>query len=1049
MWLVKIALSRPYTFIVLALAIFIISPIVVLRTPVDIFPNINIPVIAVAWNYTGLNPEEMEGRVTTVFERALTTTVENIAHIESTTLNGVSIIKVFLQPTANLATANAQVTAISQTLLRGLPPGTQPPIILNYSASSVPVLQLGLSGKGLSEQQLFDLGVNFLRTQLVTVPGAVIPFPFGGKQRQAMIYLRPDLLLSKGLAPADVLNAVTNQNLVLPSGTAKIGAFEYDVHLNAAPRTIEELNNLPIKVIGNSTIYLRDVATVSDGFPPQTNIVRQDGQRGVMFSILKAGSASTIDVVNGIRSLIPRVLQTLPPALKVTPFDDQSIFVSAAVSGVIREAVIATALTAMMILIFLGSWRSTLIIAVSIPLSILGAVIVLSFLGETINIMTLGGLALSVGILVDNATVTIENIERHIEDSHDLNAAITDGAAQIAVPSLVATLCICIVFLPMFFLSGVAKYLFVPLAEAVVFAMLWSYVLSRTLVATLAMYLLKLRAHGGPPSRNPLVRAQQAFELGFNGFRAWYRELLTMLITRRIVFIPVFFAACLASFLLAPWLGQDFFPNTDNGQIILHLRAKSGTRIEETAKLTDEVEGFVRRKLPRGEIASILDDVGLPYSIINFLYSTSGLVGAGDADIMIALKADHRPTADYVRLLRENLPRAFPGVTFYFLPADIVSQILNFGIPSPIDIQIDGADLDGNRQVADRMLDDLRKVPGIVDARVQQAFDYPAFDIAVDRTKAAQSGLSERDVATSVLNILSGSSQVTPMFFLNRQNGVNYNLTAEAPQYAMESLQSIANIPIDAVGGGGNQILGNVATINRASEMQVISHYNIRRIIDIYASVQDRDLGAVGNDVTRIVDANRNLLPRGSFVTVRGQLDTMRSSYVNLLGGLAFSIVLVYLLIVVNFQSWLDPFIIITALPAALAGIVLFLFFTGTTLSVPALMGAIMCMGVATANSILVVSFARERLAAHGDAIKASIEAAFTRLRPVLMTALAMIIGMVPMALGLGEGGEENAPLGRAVIGGLILATIATLVFVPAVFGLLHHRAAPTAPDSH
>jgi multidrug efflux pump subunit AcrB len=855
-------------------------------------------------------------------------------------------------------------------------------------------------------------------------------------------------MLSKGLAPADVLNAVTSQNLVLPSGTAKIGAFEYDVHLNAAPRTIEELNNLPIKVIGNSVIYLRDVATVSDGFPPQTNIVRQDGQRGVMFSILKAGTASTIDVVNGIRSLIPRVLQTLPPALKVTPFDDQSIFVSAAVSGVIREAVIATALTATMILIFLGSWRSTLIIAVSIPLSILGAVIVLSFLGETINIMTLGGLALSVGILVDNATVTIENIERHIEDSHDLNAAIVDGAAQIAVPSLVATLCICIVFLPMFFLSGVAKYLFVPLAEAVVFAMLWSYVLSRTLVATLAMYLLKLRAPGGPPSRNPLVRAQQGFERGFNGFRAWYRGLLTMLVARRIVFIPVFFAACLASFLLVPWLGQDFFPNADNGQIILHLRAKSGTRIEETAKLTDEVEGFVRRKLPRGEIASILDNVGLPYSIINFLYSTSGLIGAGDADIMIALKADHRPTADYVRLLRENLPRAFPGVTFYFLPADIVSQILNFGIPSPIDIQIDGADLDGNRQVADRMLNELRKVPGIVDARVQQAFDYPTFDIAVDRTKAAQTGLSERDVATSVLNILSGSSQVTPMFFLNRQNGVNYNLTAEAPQYAMQSPQSIANIPIDAVGGGGNQILGNVATIKRASEMQVISHYNIRRVIDIYASVQDRDLGAVGNDVTRIVDANRNLLPRGSFVTVRGQIDTMRSSYVNLLGGLAFSIVLVYLLIVVNFQSWLDPFIIITALPAALAGIVLFLFFTDTTLSVPALMGAIMCMGVATANSILVVSFARERLAAHGDAIKASIEAAFTRLRPVLMTALAMIIGMVPMALGLGEGGEENAPLGRAVIGGLILATIATLVFVPCVFSLLHHRAAPTAPES-
>ncbi|HUB96611.1 MAG TPA: efflux RND transporter permease subunit [Stellaceae bacterium] len=1040
MWLVKIALTRPYTFIVLALSIFIISPIVILRTPVDIFPNINIPVIAIAWTYTGLNPEEMEGRITTVFERTLTTTVDNIAHIESTTVDGISIIKVFLQPTASLQTANAQVTAISQTLLRGLPPGTQPPLIINYSASSVPVLQLGLSGKGLSEQQLFDLGVNFLRTQLVTVPGAVIPFPFGGKQRQAMIYLRPDMLLAKGLSPSDVLNAVINQNLVLPSGTVKIGALEYDVRLNSAPRSIEELNALPIKVLNGSTVYLRDVATVSDGAPPQTNIVRQDGQRGVMFSVMKAGTASTIDVVNGIRALIPRILQTLPPALKVTPLGDQSIFVRAAVTGVIREAVIATALTAAMILIFLGSWRSTLIIAVSIPLSILGAVIVLGFLGETINIMTLGGLALAVGILVDNATVTIENIERHIEEeSSDLNTAIMDGAAQIAVPSLVATLCICIVFLPMFFLNGVAKYLFVPLAEAVVFAMLWSYVLSRTLVATLAMYLLRAKAHDRPPSRNPLVQAQRAFESGFNRFRASYRAILTVLIARRIVFIPTFFIACLAAFLLAPWLGQDFFPNTDNGQMILHLRAKSGTRIEETAKLTDEVEGFVRHELPQGEITSILDDIGLPYSIINFTYSTSGLIGAGDADIIIALGPDHRPTADYVRLLRKDLPRAFPGTTFYFLPADIVSQILNFGIPAPIDVQIDGTDIDGNRKVADKMLNEVRQVPGIVDARIQQQFDYPDFNIAVDRTKAAETGLTERDVANSVVNILSGSNQVSPMFFLNPENGVNYNLTAEAPQYDMESLQNIANIPV-STNGQNSQILGNLATIGRGSEMQVISHYNIRRVIDVYASVQDRDLGAVGQDIARIVDANRSLLPRGSFVTVRGQIETMRSSYVNLLGGLAFSIVLVYLLIVVNFQSWLDPFIIITALPAALAGIVLFLFFTQTTLSVPALMGAIMCMGVATANSILVVSFARERLAVHGDAVLAAIEAAYTRLRPVLMTALAMIIGMIPMALGLGEGGEENAPLGRAVIGGLILATVATLVFVPCVFSLLHHR---------
>jgi multidrug efflux pump subunit AcrB len=1033
---------------VLALAILIISPIIVLRTPTDIFPNINIPVIAVAWGYTGLNPEEVEGRITTVFERSLTTTVDNIEHIESTTLNGQAIIKVFLQPSASLDTANAQITAISQTTLRGMPPGTLPPLIINYSASSVPILQLGLSGKGMSEQQLNDTAVNFLRTQLVTVPGAVIPYPFGGKQRQVIIALDPNLMLAKGLAPLDVLNAITSQNLVLPSGTAKIGEFEYDARLNSSPRTIAELNSLPIKQIGRSTIYLRDVATVSDGFTPQTNIVRQGGQRGVLLSILKAGTASTIDVVNGIRASLSRVAQTLPPQLKVALLSDQSIFVAAAVSGVIREALIATALTALMILIFLGSWRSTIIIAVSIPLSILGAVIVLSFLGETINIMTLGGLALSVGVLVDNATVTIENMERHLEEGHDLQTAILEGAAQIAAPSFVATLCICIVFLPMFFLNGVAKFLFVPLAEAVVFAMLWSYFLSRTLVATMAMYLLRAKAHADTPSRNPFVLAQRGFERGFNAFRDRYQALLTVLVARRIVFIPAFFIACLCAFLLIPWLGQDFFPNTDNGQMILHLRAKSGTRIEETAKLVDRVEEFVRARIPKDELANILDNIGLPYSTINTTHATSGLIGAGDADIIVALTEDHRPTADYVRRLRADLPRQFPGIMFYFLPADIVTQILNFGIPAPVDIQIEGSDLNANRQVADKILNDVRQVPGIVDARIQQAFDYPAFDIAVDRTKATQAGLSERDVANSVLNILSGSSQITPMFFLNWQNGVNYSLVAQTPQYDIASIQALQNIPISAVGGRTGQILGDVATIRRSAEMQVVSHYNITRIVDVYAAVQDRDLGGAAGDITRIVDNDRKLLPRGSFITVRGQIDTMRNSYVNLLGGLAFSIVLVYLLIVVNFQSWLDPFIIITALPGALAGIVLFLFFSHTALSVPALMGAIMCMGVATANSILVISFARDRLAEHGDAVRAAIEAGYTRLRPVLMTALAMIVGMIPMALGLGEGGEENAPLGRAVIGGLIVATVATLIFVPAVFSLLHRHATPQVGDA-
>ena len=1042
MWLVRVALSRPYTFVVLALLIFIVSPIVILRTPTDIFPNINIPVIAVAWTYTGLNPEEMEGRLTSVFERSLTTTVDNIEHIESTTINGSAVIKVFLQPTASLDTANAQITAISQTQLRNMPAGTLPPLIINYSASSVPILQLGLSGKGLSEQQLNDLAVNFVRTQLVTVPGAVVPYPFGGKQRQVMINLSARLLEAKGLAPTDVLNAVTSQNLVLPSGTAKIGQFEYDARLNGAPRTVEELNALPVKVVAGSTIYLRDVATVSDGFTPQTNVVRQDGQRGVLLSVLKAGTASTIDVVKGIRASLLRVVQTLPPELRIALLADQSVFVSSAVSGVIREAIIATALTALMILIFLGSWRSTIIIAVSIPLSILGAVIVLGFLGETINIMTLGGLALAVGVLVDNATVTIENIERHLEEGHELNAAIVNGAAQIAVPSLVATLCICVVFLPMFFLNGVAKYLFVPLAEAVVFAMLWSYLLSRTLVATLAMYLLKPKTHLNRRSRNPLALAQQAFERGFEAFRTWYRDLLAVLIARRLIFIPAFFVACLGAFGLVPWLGQDFFPSTDSGQMILHLRAKSGTRIEETAKLVDQVETFVRGKIPVAETEGILDNIGLPYSTINFMHATSGLIGAGDADILVSLKPGHQPTADYMRTLRAELPRVFPGTIFYFLPADIVTQILNFGIPAPVDIQIDGSNLEASRDIADRILGEIRHVPGIADAHIQQSFDYPTFEVAVDRTKAAQSGLAERDVANSVLNILSGSGQITPMFFLNWENGVNYSLVAQTPQYEIQSLQDLQNIPISA-GGGAHQILGDLATIKRANEMQVISHYNIRRVVDLYAAVQDRDLGSVGSDIARIVEASRALLPRGSFITVRGQIETMHNSYINLLGGLVFSIVLVYLLIVVNFQSWLDPFIIVTALPGALAGIVLLLFLTHTTLSVPALMGAIMCMGVATANSILVVSFARERLAEHGEAVRAAIEAGFTRLRPVLMTALAMIMGMIPMALGLGDGGEENAPLGRAVIGGLLLATVATLVFVPSVFSLLHRHSRP------
>jgi len=1040
MWIVRVALQRPYTFVVLAVLILLMSPVLILRTPTDIFPNIDIPVISVAWQFTGLNPEEMEGRITTQFERVLTTTVDNIEHLESTTVNGQSMVKIFLQPNARLDTANAQVTAVSQTILRQLPAGTQPPLIINYSASTVPILQLALSG--LSESELNDVGLNFLRTQLVTVPGASIPYPYGGKQRQVMVDLDQRLLQSKGLSPSDVVTALGLQNIVLPSGTAKIGEFEYDVAMNASPRTVAELNNLPVRVVGNSTIYLRDVAHVRDGFAPQTNVVRRDGSRGTLVTILKTGAASTLDVVGGIRTMLPRVIPTLPPELKVQPLADQSIFVRAAVSGVIREAVIAACLTAAMILLFLGSWRSTVIIAVSIPLSILTSIITLSLLGETINIMTLGGLALAVGILVDDATVEVENINRNLDLGKPVLQAILDGAQQIAVPALVSTLCICIVFLPMFLLGGVARYLFVPLAEAVIFAMLASYLLSRTLVPTIARYLLSPPVEGAPPSRNPLARAQQAFERGFERIRLGYQRLLTFLVARRIVFIPVFLAVCASAFLLAPRLGQNFFPDTDSGQFTLHLRTQTGTRIEETARLTDLVEAAIRREIPAREMDVILDNIGLPYSAINWMHSSSGVIGASDADVLVSLKRDHGPTADYVRTLRQKLPAAFPGVTFYFLPADIVTQIINFGLPAPIDIQIEGADIQGNRRVADKMLNELRQVRGLVDLRVHQRFDYPKFDVALDRTKAGQAGFTARDLASSLLVSLSGSFQTTPTFFLNWQNGVSYNLATQTPQYRIQSLQDLENIPLSAPTTTRPGILADVASITRSSEMAVLSHYNIRRVVDVFGAVQDRDLGAVGRDIARVVDANRSFLPRGSYITVRGQLDTMRTAYRGLLTGLGFAIVLAYLLIVVNFQSWLDPFIIITALPAALAGIVVFLFLTGTTLSVPALMGAIMSIGVATANSILLVSFARERLGEHGDATTAAVEAGFTRFRPVLMTALAMIIGMVPMALGLGEGGEQNAPLGRAVIGGLLCATVATLVFVPSVFALLHGRRA-------
>ena len=1041
MWIVKIALTRPYTFIVLAILILIAAPVIILSTPVDIFPSINIPVVSIAWAYTGLNPEELEGRLTTPYEKQLTALVDNIQHIESTTISGQVVIKVYLQQGASLDTANAQVSSASQFVLRSLPPGILPPQIIDFSASTVPILQLGLSGQNLSEQQLNDFGLNFIRPQLATISGAVIPNVYGGKQRSVMLNLDPKLLQAKGLAPRDVLNAMSEQNVVQPGGTAKIGEDEYDIHINSTPFTLAGISNLPIKQVNGATIYLHDVANVSDGSIPQTNVVRQDGHRAVLVTILKSGTASTLSVVSGVKNLLPRIKATLPPQLVITPIGDQSIFVRGSIAGVVREAIIAALLTGLMILLFLGSWRSTIIIAVSIPLSILSSIIVLGLLGQTINIMTLGGLALAVGILVDDATVTIENIERYLEEGHGLHDAILEGAAQIAVPALVSTLCICIVFLPMFFLSGVSRYLFVPLAEAVVFAMIASYILSRTLVPTMAMYLLKAHDHHAPLSRNILARFQRGFERGFEKVRSSYQGILERLVAIRVIFIPFFLLFCLCTFLLVPFLGQNFFPSSDNGAFILHVRAKSGTRIEETAKLCDLVEQDIRTVVPPAQMDNILDNIGLPYSTLNLQHATSGLFGAGDGDIMVSLKKDnHSPTDTYVAELRKRLPRDFPGVTFYFLPADIVTQILNFGLPSPIDIQFEGADTADNRKVANKILAELKQVPGLVDLRIQQPDDYPVLTVTVDRTKAQQGGYTIRDVGGSLQNLLSGSSQLTPMFFLDPRNGVNYNMIAQAPQYDIQSLGDLQNVPLSSVTSQRPEILGDVAEITRSTETPVVSHYNIRRVLDIYGNIQGRDLGSIGRQIDKIVAQNDKDMTRGNFIRIRGQIETMKESYFGLIAGLAFAIVLVYLLIVVNFQSWLDPFIIITALPAALAGIILFLFATGTTLSVPALMGAIMCMGVATANSILVVSFAKDRLQQHGDAVLAAVEAGATRFRPVIMTALAMIIGMIPMALGAGEGGEQNAPLGRAVIGGLFFATVATLVFVPAVFSFLHGR---------
>jgi multidrug efflux pump subunit AcrB len=1042
MWIVRLALRRPYTFVVMSILLLILGPVSILRTPTDIFPNIDIPVISVLWNYTGLSPEEMSNRIVYQYERVLTTTVNDIEHTESQSLNGIGVVKIFFHPGVQIGNAVAQVTAVSQTLLRTLPAGTTPPLVIQYNASSVPILQLALSGKGLSEQQLGDIGLNFLRTGLVSVPGAAIPYPYGGKQRQIQVDLDTDALQSKGLSPLDVVNAITLQNLILPAGTAKIGQYEYEVDMNGAPETVPELNDLPIKSIGNSTIYVHDVANVRDGFPPQTNIVRVNGQRSALMTILKAGDASTLDIISNVKGLLPSIEAGLPPELKITPLSDQSIFVKASIVGVVREGIIAACLTGFMILVFLGSWRSTLIIAVSIPLSILTSLIVLSALGETINIMTLGGLALAVGILVDDATVEIENINRNIDQGKEIVQAILDGASQIAVPALVSTLSICIVFIPMFFLSGVARYLFVPLAEAVSFAMLASYLLSRTLVPTMAKYLLVGRTEGleeGPATtENPFVRLQQKFEHGFDGLRDRYHRLLETCIKHRVVFAICFLAVCVLSFALLPLLGQDFFPAVDSGEFKLHMRVPTGTRIEETAAICDRVEAVIREQIPQKELVSLIDNIGLPYSSINLSYSNSAPIGPGDADILAELSKDHHPTARYEHDLRIRLAQEFPGVTFYFLPADIVSQILNFGLPAPIDIQIIGRNYAGNREFADKLLNRLKFVPGTVDLRIQQAFDQPKLHIDLDRTKAQQVGFSPRDVAQNLLISLSGSFQTSPNYWLDQRTGVSYVIATQTPQYRVDSLHDLENIPVTGPGTAQSSIMASLASFSRGTEMGVVSHYDIQPVIDIFGSVQGRDLGGLSREIDPILKDSRKNLPKGSRLVVRGQILTMASSFSGLLWGLAFSIVLVYLLIVVNFQSWLDPFIILMALPAALAGIVWFLFITRTTVSVPALTGAIMCMGVATANSILVVSFSKERLEEGKTAAEAASESGFTRFRPVLMTALAMIIGMLPMSLGLGEGGEQNAPLGRAVIGGLLFATVATLFFVPVTFSIVH-----------
>jgi CzcA family heavy metal efflux pump len=1039
MWIVALALRRPYTFIVMALVIIILTPITILRTPTDIFPDIDIPVVSVVWFYTGMSPQDMADRIVANSERGITTTVNDIEHMESQSVYGLGIIKVFFRPGTNVQGAIAQITAICQTTVRGLPPGTTPPLIISYSASTTPIIQLGLSSKTLPEQQLFDLGQNFLRTYLATVQGAATPYPYGGKIRQIQVDLDLPKLQAYGLQPNDIVNAVNAQNIILPTGTIKMGSLEYNVEMNGTPQTIAELNDLPVKTTNGSTLYMRDVAHIRDGFAPQTNIVRQDGNRGALMSIYKNGNASTLQIVQGVKNIVVQAAQSLPPELKVTSLFDQSLFVRASIEGVLREGLIAAALTAVMILIFLGDWRPTIVISISIPLSIFVSIILLGAIGQTINIMTLGGLALAVGILVDDATVEIENIERNLAMGKEMKQAILDGAQQIAVPAFVSTLSICIVFVPMFFLTGVAKFLFVPLAEAVSFAMLASYLLSRTLIPTLVMYIMRGHEHRADAPKSFLGRFQRGFERKFEDFRRGYESLLETTLEHRGMFVICFLAFCLLSLGLFFFLGEDFFPQVDAGLLRLHVRARPGLRVEETARLCDEIEAVLRQEIPKGQLQTVLDNIGLPNSGINQSYSSNGTIGSSDAEILIALDPEHHPpTAGLTRQLREVLPQRFPGVEFFFQPADIVTQILNFGLPAPIDVQVIGTDMGSSYLIAQQIANKMRHIPGTADVHVQQLLSLPTLHMDIERTRVTQVGLTAHDVAQSALVSLSGSFQTAPNFWLNPKNEVTYQIAVQSPQYRMTNLQDLMDIPVTSQ--QGPQLMGNLVQLSPVARAATVNHWNVAPVIDVYASTQDRDLGAVAADTDKVLKTFEGHLARGTSIVVRGQVATMRSSFFGLGVGLVGAILLVYLLIVINFQSWLDPFIIITALPGALAGICWFLLLTRTTLSVPSLTGAVMCMGVATANSILMVSFAREQLDEGVPAAKAAVAAGYTRMRPVLMTALAMIIGMVPMALGFGEGGEQNAPLGRAVIGGLLFATVATLFFVPSVFAIFHGR---------